>query len=292
MHSRPLVLKSCVLLLSLTIVPIFVYAQPPENQRELNGYLLGQRHSVLTKIGKPYKQVKSRDGWIDEVHLVNGENYMVFGFRKAGNEQMLSIQITGGPYAEMRPFLGLRLGDSKEKVVSALGKPTEIKHVSDVNVDEYRYDPRNYSVEIDSKGKLSSIRIGANEWYFKDVEFAKQSPVGGLRKALETCETDELVEQLSGDAEFYLGEETIEFNSSVFQELQNKNSRFVQLLCGGKGSLREALLTENTEEDIQMRVYEKHSPAIVAKFPNSKIVSEIVFDAVAGKWRVYEVQFR
>ena len=97
---------------------------------------------------------------------------------------------------------------------------------------------------------------------------------------------------LAPDFEAYRGNQTYTFSAAARKELSDRNSPLVHLLLDDEGSLRNVFAQEQQSGDAQLRLYKNRAPGCVYKFPDSKIIREIVYTFFAGKWRVWEVQFR
>lgn len=256
---------------------------------ELQGYLLGQRRNTIeSTLGKPFKVIKSEDGWVDVAFVEKkSENYLVFSFAKDGNEPTVAIQFTGPAVPTMRPFQGLRLGDSVAAVEARLGKPSSIGNSTEDGTRQYNYKGRAFSLEINSSGKLSSIRISDD-----DVGPDLDPPVEALFLAASTCNVESLLELVSGDLEVYRGGDAWGFEHSALTDLSNP-SKMREAICGNSHSLHAAFAADEVRKnDSQLRVTEKGPSGPVIKFPDSKIVKEIFYKREAGAWRAFEVTLR
>ena len=135
---------------ALLLSTLLSVAQNPPSQRELNGILLGQRREVMiAEFGKPFSSAPHKgDGGIQEAYAVSPDQktYMACEYAAEGNGPPLLLQLTGNPNPKTLPFLGLRLGDLKDKVMKALGKPSTRKREKEFPVELWEYDDRNYSV--------------------------------------------------------------------------------------------------------------------------------------------------
>lgn len=266
----------------------------PASQVELNGFLLGQYIKAADgTFGKPYEVRKAEVDSTDHIYVFDKAHsgYMVFEASSDRGEQIISIQIAGKAATPMRPFLGLVLGDSKSKLLQAIGSPTKVEHEKDYDVDLYTYAHRNYSFEVDPEGKLSSIRISGY------VGFTDKPPSGfpdveQLRRVIVGCDVDGLLTLLAGGIEIYKGDKTYDFARAARTELQERNSDVHRFLLGESDSLRSAFTTEKFDPDMQIRIYEKVPPGSVAKFDHSKVVKEVVYRFEAGTWKVWEIEFR
>jgi hypothetical protein len=288
----------------LIVVTVFfttLFASPrlsaqdfPASQVELNGFLLGQYDSAPDgQFGKPTQVTKTEDGWIDRAYVFDKDHagYMAFKYPSHDSRRMLAIQIAGRAGTQMAFFLGLRVGDDKSKVVTAVGSPSAVEHETDYPVDLWKYKGRNYSFEIDRGGKLFSIQIMGYDGFaegparaFPDIE--------SFRKAVVGRDADTLMNLLAGDLEIYQGEQTYTFSKAARSELENSDSKVTRLLLGEKDSIRAAFVGEKFEPDTQLRVYTKASPGSVVKFEHSKILREVVYKFEAGAWRIWEITLR
>jgi len=277
----------------LSVASALAQASPP-SQTELNGFLLGQYATAADgTFGKPTQVTNSEDHWVYRVYIFDKQHngYMAFKFPAEDEKRMLSIQVAGDAATPMRPFLGLSLGDDAQKVLKVLGKPDKIEPEKDYPVDLYTYEDRNYSVEVDKQGRLSSIQLMEYAGFPKGPP--KEMPdVAALKKVLASKDMDGLLNLLAGDLEIYHGDQTFNFARSARSELADAKSEIHQLLLGEKGSVRTALMSEPFEPDTQIRVYEKAAPGSVVKFPKSRIVEEIVYKVEAGAWKIWEISLR
>ncbi len=154
-------------------------AQAP-SQRELNGVLIGQyKDAIAASFAKIIQVDTTTDGWIYRTYALDRSHraYMSFKFPHDRPDYTASVQIAGDSGTPMIPFLGLVLGDRRESLLIHLGQPKHITHERDLNLDLYDYDDRNYSVEVDSLGRVSSIQI------LGDDGFAK-SPANPVRRSI------------------------------------------------------------------------------------------------------------
>jgi len=282
-----------VLISSLWLAPVFGQTPPP-SQTELNGFLLGQYAGAPDgAFGKPSQVTTTEDHWTYRVYIFDKKHnaYMAFKFSSDDEKRMWSIQIAGDEGTSMRPFLGLSLGDGSQKVLHTLGKPDKIEPEKDYPVDLYTYKDRNYSLEINKEGKLSSIQIIGYAGFSQ--ELPKGNPdIDALKEFIVARDVDGLLTQLAGDLEIYKDDRIVSFARSARTDLTDDRSEIHQLLFGERGSLRSAFLSERFEPDPQIRVYTKAVPGSVVKFPRSKIVREVVYKIEPGSWKVWEVRLR
>jgi len=280
-------------LLCLVLYASAAAAENPPSQIELNGFLLGQYVKMLdSTFGTPFQEEMTEDGLAYRAYVLSKESqgYMVFQSTTERPQYIFSIQITGKVGTNTTPFLGLRLGDDKSKVLQVLGKPSKVKRVQELKLEYLTYKNRNYSVEIDEEGRLYSIRIlGFEGFPEKPKEFPK---IEGFKRCVVDRDVDCLLTQLAPDFEVYKEGQLYTFTSGARTELMNPESPVVRLLLGDKDSVRAVFAEERSPGESEFRMYEKGSIDVVFKFYKSKIISEIVYTTFAGQSRVWEIRFR
>lgn len=260
-------------------------AGPPECQTELNGFLLRQSKAALLPLGKPFK-TGNQNGWAFEAFTVN-KGYLAFEFAPDHPDQIAAIQVTGD--ADMIPFVGIKLGDSEQQLITQVGKPDKVTPEPDAGLELFEYKTRNYTFEIDQKRHVYSLRIVKDACPREPQDFPAPDE---FRKAVLQHNIDLLLKVLAGDVEFYKSGKTHSFTRGARQELEAGNTEFTRLLFGQGNSVLTLFRDERAEPDQQLRIYEKGAPASVSKFPKSKVVKEIVYKFEAGRWRVWEITFR
>lgn len=265
----------------------------PLNQLELTGFFLGQyRKAVHAQLGAPIKRINTEDKWIYEFHNLNADTsaYALFKYAAKDTFRIHSIQINGHYLEGMHDFLGLVLGDSRDKVDKLFGTPSEIKVIDNPRVDVLYYANRNYSVEIDENGKLYGIQIFGG---FKERPKSPTPKIEGFRNAVVSGDVDSLIFFMCPDVELYKEDRVISFIGSMRDEFKRKDSDLIKLLLGKSNSVHEVFEKERIEPTVEMRLYtEKGGMSMVYKFHESKIIAEIVFMPYGGEWKVYEVRFR
>jgi len=292
----------------LACLPAALKGQPPEmaaktasqahsHAHELSGFLLRQdRKAVEAALGKPFHQDKRPNNITAYAYHLNGlkGNYLVvFVYeekRSIYNNKILEIELTGEEPSGPTGFFGLALGDSTEKVESVLGKPTEVRHEDDVNVDLWDFKNENYSLEFTPSQRLYSIQIN-------DEQRGAESPIGGtdhvnsFAQAVKAHNIDKMMSLASGE---------IECSKKEAFGIQGGNARKI---LDDEGSPVSACLTQAAKAilalgqemkgtDTDIRVWEKGAAGMVVKFPKNSPLLEVVMMDEAGAPRIYEVTFR
>jgi hypothetical protein len=275
-----------IVFLLLVLLPCAVSAG--EQTDGLNGFRLWQyKDAAEAYFGKPFA-ARDEEESVFEVYPVTESSYMVFEYWQKYPQNMYSIQITGYP-TKMLPFKGLVLGDSKKKVVRALGKPDSTKKVEDPPVTINYYDDANYSVEIDADGRLYSIKLHVTN------EFMSEAEVGfddwdRFRNAVLAKDMKAILEMVRPDVEIFKDGKVIYINKRYVDFRKSPESAFVQALIGDSDSVLKELKT--TEPEGEMRLAMGLGVGQVFKFRDGKILKEIVLFPYNGKYRVYEIAFK
>jgi hypothetical protein len=274
--------------------PSLVHAQAP-SQRELNGFLIGQhKEAIAASFAEVLRVDTTSDGWVYRSYLLDRPHhaYMTFKFPQDNPDYAISVQVSGDSGTAMQPFLGLLLGSRRDSLLARLGKPSGIEHQADVGTELYSYEARNYSVEVDSIGRITSIQILGYEGFPAKAPSGGptlDSLVAGLRAGGEAA-----LPYLMPDFELYRGRQVVRFRRGALMELVPDTSQVALSLFRGPGSLLGSIQdsTVRATADVNLRVWPGGDTGWVWKFPAPAAVSELVFKANAGQWRIWEVHFR
>jgi hypothetical protein len=280
--------KTAIILLAIVsaLLPSLLYAG--ELQTDLNGFRLWQlKPTVASAMGKPFDTFTTDDSMV-EAYRLDDKAYMVFEYLKKYQNNIYSMQITGSTDKAL-PFIGLRLGDDITKVTNILGKPSHITKVESPKVSSYEFEDKNYTVEIDDKNKLYSIKI----FITKDL-LGKTSESfkawGEFKAAIVAKDNRRIIEMLRPDVEIYKSGKVLSINQKYADFIEHPDKDFIATLVGDNGSVLNEL-TE-TEPEAELRIHEKVGVGEVYKFYKGKILKEIVFYPYNGINRVYEIEFR
>ena len=263
-------------------------AKTPKFEADLNGFRLWQfTEAAKTHFGKPYKTQK-RGEYAFEAYGVTDDSYMVIEHWEKYKHNMYSLQITGYP-TTMIPFKGLVLGDPEAKVREALGRPGSSKKIEKPPVTINYYDETNYSTEIDKDGRLYSIKVHVNSDFMNkaEIDFYQWEK---FKKAVFAKDIQAILELVRPDVEIYKGGVVLSIKKRYSDFKKKPDKDFVQALIGDRDSVLEEL--GKTEPEGAIRLAENVGVGQVFKFPEGKILNEIVFFPYNGKYRIYEIAFR
>ncbi|WP_069130612.1 hypothetical protein [Rhodohalobacter halophilus] len=110
--------------------------------------------------------LKSDDGTVRKFYLLDEESgtYVGFTFPPFRNEYAHGVQLTG--YDEREElFGGLKLGMNKEDVFERIGTASDSSLVEVTGGTFYSFEGRNYSIELDSEGRLYSVAFHGIDSY-------------------------------------------------------------------------------------------------------------------------------
>jgi len=273
-----------------------VASAPRPSQRELNGYLIGQHASAIAPGFEKVIQVDTTsDGWVYRSYLLDREHhaYMSFKFPHDRPDYTISVQVAGDSGTPMRPFLGIHLGDHPDTLAAHVGKPTRIEHEqNDLNLDLYTYDNRNYSFEVDSLHRVSSIEIFGDEGFPEaptDTVPSLDSLARGLAAGGEAA-----LEYLAPDVEVYRGGQTIQFHRGALENVTTDTTAMFKALFQGPQAVATLLNNAAVRRAATgaIRLWGEPPAGWVWKFPNTSALQEVVLKVIMGRWRVWEIRYR
>ena len=275
-----------LLLLAFLFVPLSLEAA--DIQTDLNGFrLLQLKKAAENSLGKPFDTFKTDYSTI-EAYPIDANAYMVFEYNNMLPNNIFSIQLTGYT-AKILPFKGLMLGDDVQRVNDILGKPSQIEKRGSPNVSKYSYEGSNYSIEIDDKGKLYSIRIYSTKDIIQKANDTFKS-YDEFKALIIARDIKGIVEMLRPDVEIYKKGKILSINHRYADFIANPDKEIIAALLGDNDSVLKEL-TESEPEG-ELRLIMNFGVGEVYKFYKGNILKEIVFFPYNGKYRVYEIAFR
>lgn len=280
--------KIIIAFILIAVSPIISFAD--ELILKLKGFQLGQYREVVgNELGSPFKKEKFEDGFEQEIYLLNTDTsvYMIFEYSPANIEVIWSIQLTGNIFET--DFKKLNLGMDKSKVIKILGEPSRKKDVGEYG-EKWEYDDTNYSIEISTRGKLSSIKI-TDESYkmFPKVDESKIPVFSNLIDLLKTKSNIKVYEILSPDIEIYLSDSTYFFRNSIINEINHDKSGLFNLIRTLAQNLGNVNTKDINEYEENVRLSRGKNPLHVIKIKNGQLVKEIVFQYRFGKYLIWEI---
>lgn len=261
--------------------------EAPPSQYELNGFLLGESAASLdSALGAPWRVVPhEQGGGSDRVYIIDRPHhaYMAFTF-DSGQTVAGDLQLSGAAGTKASSFLGIKLGTPRSEVEAKFGPPAGERHEDDVNVDLVWWTDRNYTLEIDSAGRVNSIRLEGYEG-FRDAPLDSDlQPLPRLRADLASGQVDSLLAILAPDIEFYQGDAVTRYTRPPRTELTTATSPVRQQLSKVAG------IPSTPPDNTALRV-EDGATGMVYKWDHGP-VQELFFKWFPGGYRLWEVKFR
>lgn len=279
-------MKKAIVILLLSLVPLSLEAG--EIQTDLNGFRLWQFKKVTTDaLGQPFDTFETETSTF-QAHRISDEAYMIFGYLKDLPNNIFSIQLTGYTN-KVLPFKELIPGDDIEKVNKVLGKPAHIEKIDSPNVSKYEYEGTNYTVEIDDKGKLYSIRIYSTKDLIQKTD-DKFKSWDEFKAAIIAKDIKRTISMLRPDVEIYKNGKVISINQRYADFVENPDKELVAAILGDKDSVLKEVA--QIEPEAELRLIMNFGVGEVYKFYKGEILKELVFFPYNGRYRVYEIRFR
>lgn len=202
----------------------------------------------------------------------------------------MTLELTGDDYRGSTGFFGLTLGEDASAIESVLGKPTEIRHEADLDVEFWDYKPGNYSLEFNTHHKLYSIQV-VNGQPRKPSAFAGSSEVRRYALAIQAADVDTMMQMSSGSLQCTHAS-ALSFERAARTELTDPKGKLMGCLKRAAETIL-SLGPDMSGADDQLRLTpETGKTFCVTKFAGASPLREVVFAWEVDAWRVYEVTFR
>lgn len=256
---------------------------------DLNGFRLRQyREAVFNELGEAPQSGAMGDDMEYEAFFLSEEPlvYMVFQYRLPYDGLIFSIQITGDDPSIDLGFRSLRFGASEQDVIKALGQPARRIDVGERGT-RLEFDKANYSVEINTEKRLSSIRI------MDDDVVALPDPKSipafkDMVKTLTSGTNAEISELLAPDMELYVDGKATFFGRRLRTEIASDSSKIFSTIRGLSKELAGVNETKPEEFEANLRLRMGADPMHVIKLKKTKKVREIVLKWNGRRWLLWE----
>jgi hypothetical protein len=260
---------------------------------DLYGFKLGQyRETAKNELGNPFQYGKFEDGFVYEAYLLKPDTslYIIFEYAAKDTNIIWSIQVSGSNSTTDISFRSAKLGIDKTQTEKLFGKPTSIEDIGEYG-NKWVYDKTNFSLELNTKGKLSSIKIldNSDELFPKGPDLKKIPAFAFVRKTLLSNNNEEILKLLSGDVEIYKSNGTYFFKKSFLTELNSDYSKMISIIREISKDLI-TVNTENTDEyEENMRLTYGQDTKHVIKIKKGHMIKEIVLKYYGGQYLIYEI---
>jgi len=279
-------------LLLLLILSLTIQAQGQQFQFDLYGFKLGQfRDAAKNELGKPLQSGKFEDGFVYEAFLLKPDSslHIIFEYAAKDTNVIWSIQVTGFNSSTDIGFKNAKMGIEKPQIENLLGKPSTIKEIGEYG-QKWEYDSTNFSIEVNPKGKLSSVKISDKSHdLYPSPDFNKLPSFELVQKTLNSSNNEDILNLLSGDVEIYIKDSTYSIRKSFKTEQEKDYSKMISIIRKISKDLSTVNPKNEKEYFESMRIALGQDPKHVMKFPKGHTIKEIVFKYYGGKYLIYEI---
>ena len=279
-------------LLILLVFVLTLHAQGQQFSMDLYGFKLGQyRNAAKIELGKPIKYGKFEDGYIYEAFLLKPDTslHIIFEYAAKDTSVIWSIQVSGSNNMTDIGFKNAKLGIDKMQTEKLFGKPSSIEDIGEYG-QKWVYDKTNFSVEVNTKGKLSSVKIldNSNELY-PSPDLKKIPTFDRIQKTLNSTSSADLLNLLCGEIEIYYNDKTYYFEKSFKTEQVTNYSKMISLIREISKDL-STVDTKNADEyEENIRLALGEDPKHVIKIKKGHLINEIVLKYYGGQYLIYEI---
>lgn len=280
-----------LLVVSMILMQNTVLANPPPSQLEYDGIFIGQHADVLkSEFGEPASESKGNQNSKYVFFSLQGDadSYIGFQFIPERPKDIFSIQISGSEKTKMKPFLGLKLGDSTKEIIKRVGKPYEKSRAGKKEL--WLWDERNYTMLIGVNGQLSSIKISGHHGFPNQPE--EFNGLKLLYSALKSRKTDNILRHIMPNIEIYTKNVLSIAKRPLRKEVNDKNSKLMQSLLYGKLNVLSDLNKLGTSHPAAMRLILDEGMGYVYTIQGSKFLHELVFSYLGGEWRLWKLYIK
>jgi len=280
-------------LLALILCLVICRANAQTFYTSLNGFRLGQyRETTRNEFGKPLQSGRYDDGYVYDMFLLKPDTslYMIFEYAASDTETIWSIQVSGTDDRADLGFENLKLGMNKAEVEKRVGVASSQEDIGDYG-HTWSFDHRNFSLEMNTKGKLSSIKIIDRSAEFFPVPQVDRIPsFDKVRTALSSDDPATVLAMLSGNIEVYRGDSTYYFKRSFRTEQLTDRSKLLGLIKSSVKDLRSVDVKNAEEYSESMRLEYGKDIKHVMKIGHGHTIREIVMQYTGGEYKIFEIK--
>lgn len=151
------------------------------------------------------------------------------------------------------------------------------------------FNGTNYSVEINQKGKLSSVKIKDTYSATDDPDLTKIPSFETVAKVMNSKSNSDIESILAPDIEIYEKNKTVFFNKSIRTEINTDSSYVFGTIRRIAKGLDKIDTKDSTVYDENMRFMQGQNVMHVIKIYKGAQIKEIVFKYINGRYRIYEI---
>lgn len=259
---------------------------------DLYGFRLGQyRETAKLELGNRIQYGKFEDGFVYEAYLLKPDTslYIIFEYAAKDTNIIWSIQVSGHNSATDVGLKNAKLGLDKSQSEKLFGKPTTIEDTGEYG-QKWVYDKTNISLEVNTKGKLSSIKVLDNSSeLFPSQDLTKIPSFQKIQQTLSSKSSADILNLLTGDIEIYKDNKKYSLKKSYKTEQATDYSKMISIIR----EISKDLSTVNTknidEYEENMRMTYGEDTKHVIKIKKGHVIKEIVLKYYGGQYLIYEI---
>lgn len=278
-------------LLLFLLLPILCHGQAHKLSNELYGFRLGQYKAVVTnELGEPDGTRLFEDSTRIDFYYISADSSSYIGvqYLPSKPKEIYALQLSGTNKVE-RPFYGLHLQDSKEKLVPVFGKPDSIisQDFNDRAAETWRYDNSRLSV-LFVENKIESIRI----WDDYDQKGYQYPSIEELLAIISTYDTSKIADILSPGLEVYSCDDIITWKNSFYRDIYENKSSVFNFILNPEFGLASLLNKKNLMHEDNLRFIAGFGSFPVFKFMDDPLLMEVVLNYEQGSYKIWEIKYR
>jgi hypothetical protein len=280
-------------LLTFLLTGLILQTQAQQFYTELYGFKLGQyRETAQNQLGEPFQSEKYDDGFEYEVFLLKPDTslYIVFEYAAGRTDIIWSIQVAGSDSTVETGFKNAKLGINKDQVEKYFGTPETVEEIGEYG-HKWAYGKSNFSVEVNTKGQLSSIKIldNSSELFPGAPDLSKIPAFEKIQKTLNSSNNADILSLLSGDIAVIINDTAYFFKRSFATEQSSDYSKLISRIRYISKDLSNVNTKKHGEYEENMRLTLGEAPSHIIKIKKGHMINEIVLKYYGGKYLIYEI---
>ena len=277
------------LLIILTFGLNFCYGQKANLPDELFGFRLGQyKNVVINELGQPSGSQELADSTLVDFYYVSPDSSTYVGFQYLATQgnPIYAIQLSGKEAD--RKFYGLSLGDNDEKVKSVFGKPDTIlsQGFDDKRAIAWKYEKLNLSI-LFINDKVESFKI----WDDYEQKDYNHPTIEELLAIVKTSNKSKIADMLSPGLEIYYCGNVITWKNSFAKDIYLEKASVMDFITNEDYGLATLIRKKTLVHDLTIRFVAGTGTFPVYKFPNEKLISELVLKYEQGRYKIWEIKY-
>jgi hypothetical protein len=257
---------------------------------QLFGFRLGQyKGVVINELGQPNTTQVLEDSTFVDFYYVSRDSSSYVGFQYLATQgnPIYAIQLSGKKVERL--FYGINLGDNYKKLESEFGKPDEIltQDFNEKPAITWRYEKLNLSILL-IDNKVESLRI----WDNYEQKDYNHPTIEDLLAIIKTSNKSKIADILSPGLEIYYCDKVITWKNSFHKDIYLEKSSVMDFITNEDYGLATLVMKKDLVHDLNLRVVTGTGTFPVYKFPNEKLITELVLKYEQGHYKIWEIKYK